>query len=89
MWRKFRLSLLLSLVSTPPSIESRTAPTHDSPDSVRRAVNVLAVTDDWTPLHQRVLDSAGRMRRFAKWSMGSVGGGKVEVNGFEKEGCLA
>ncbi|KAJ3293565.1 Minichromosome maintenance domain-containing protein 2 [Rhizoclosmatium sp. JEL0117] len=73
MWRKLRLSLLLSLVSTPSSIETHTGCT-DSSEAVRASINVLLVTDDFTPMHKRVLNEAGSFRRFSEWGSGRKGG---------------
>ncbi|KAI9343514.1 hypothetical protein BDR26DRAFT_917514 [Obelidium mucronatum] len=74
MWRKLRLSLLLSLVSTPPTAESSNYnqnakfPTMDGDHGViRRAINVLLVTDDYTPMQQRLVNYAGSFRRFSRW----------------------
>ncbi|KAJ3022572.1 UNVERIFIED_CONTAM: Minichromosome maintenance domain-containing protein 2 [Siphonaria sp. JEL0065] len=84
MWRKLRLSLLLSLVSTPPSTERRN---QDELNVIRQAINVLVVTDDFTPMQQRLVSYAASFKRFAQWSIESSNTMNV-VNAVGKDGGL-
>ncbi|KAI8836309.1 hypothetical protein BJ741DRAFT_606339 [Chytriomyces cf. hyalinus JEL632] len=69
MWRKLRLSLLLSLASTAPSgPEITSATSNDQVESVRRSIHVLIASDDVTPMQKRLLRHAGGFKKLSEWN---------------------
>ncbi|KAJ3410764.1 Minichromosome maintenance domain-containing protein 2 [Chytridiales sp. JEL 0842] len=67
MWRKLKLSLLLSLVSTPTSIDE-THPTETLEESTKRtAIHLLLISDDITPMMRRLIRHASSFRKSSEW----------------------
>ncbi|KAJ3203669.1 hypothetical protein HDU82_006382 [Entophlyctis luteolus] len=64
LWRKLRLCLLLSLVSTKPTVESSSK---SAPMTPRTAMNVLIVSNCLPPSLERLLAQAGSMRKIKRW----------------------
>ncbi|KAI9007373.1 hypothetical protein BC832DRAFT_614560 [Gaertneriomyces semiglobifer] len=86
LWRKAKLSMLLSLVSVPADVEESTMPPGSEAESPRKAVNLLFVTDCYVPALSRLVSTAAGYRRSAKWYHGTERKHSTLLNILRDEG---